>query len=610
MGRLFPKPIPEIKNFPKAVAKQQSSETFKLPVGSTKARQARGGFRLGVFSRFEAETWVLVVVSIVTAYLVLPPLYSVIQTSLFTTKLTGELDEFTLSYYRDMFRELQVLGPFLNTVYFSVGSALLATLLGGLVAWVVTRTDSPLRGLGYFTAFASFGTPFILYTIGWLLILGKAGPVNSWLRAFFDHSGPAVNVYSMWGMVFVEALLWSPFVFLLLAASFRSMDPSLEEASAVCGARVWQTLRRISLRLMLPAFFSVLLLIFIRAFESFEIPALVGLPGDIRVLTTSILLDAQRMPPTYGRAGAFAVLLMLVVACTLYFYFRITREASRFHTITGKGYRPALIQLGGWRYVTAAGLLFYSFVLLVLPFLIVLWASLLPFYMQPSLEAISKFTLKNYVTAIYFPKITDSIKNSVLLGLGSATAVMVLTTLASWILVRTKLRGRWLLDLLTTLPLLFPGIVMGLAIMRFYLLVPIPIYGTLWILLIAFITRYIPYGIRYTHSGLLQLHRELEEAAYTSGASWLNAMRRITMPLLTPSFLGGWVFIFLLSAKELSMSILLVSPQTPVVSVAIYELWENGQVGELAAFGVIWTTILVSIAVAYYLFARRYGIQH
>ena len=591
------------------MAKQQSSETFKLPLGSGKTRQARGVFRLEVLCRFEAQTWVLVVVSLVTAYLVLPPLYSVIQTSLFTTKLTGELDEFTLSYYRDMFRELQVLGPFLNTVYFSVGSALLATLLGGLVAWIVTRTDSPLRGLGYFTAFASFGTPFILYTIGWLLILGKAGPVNSWLRVFFDHSGPVVNVYSMWGMVFVEALLWSPFVFLLLAASFRSMDPSLEEASAVCGARVWQTLRRISLRLMLPAFFSVLLLIFIRAFESFEIPALVGLPGDIRVLTTSILLDAQRMPPTYGRAGAFAVLLMLVVACTLYFYFRMTREASRFHTITGKGYRPALIQLGGWRYVTAAGLLLYSFVLLVLPFLIVLWASLLPFYIQPSFEAVSKFTLKNYVTAIHFPKITDSIKNSVLLGLGSATAVMVLTTLASWILVRTKLRGRWLLDLLTTLPLLFPGIVMGLAIMRFYLLVPIPIYGTLWILLIAFVTRYIPYGIRYTHSGLLQLHRELEEAAYASGASWLNAMRRITMPLLTPSFLGGWVFIFLLSAKELSMTILLVSPQTPVVSVAIYELWENGQVGELAAFGVIWTAILVSIAVAYYLFARRYGIQ-
>jgi iron(III) transport system permease protein len=591
------------------MAKQQSSETYDLPLKSHPAPQARGVFGLSASTRFDAQTCVLIIVSVITGYLVLPPLYSVLQTSLFTTKLTGELDEFTLRYYQELFRELQVLGPFLNTVYFSIGSALFATIIGGVVAWVVTRTDTPLRGLGYFTAFASFGTPFILYTIGWLLLLGKAGPVNYWLRTLLNQSGPVLNVYSLWGMVLIESFLWSPFVFLMLAASFRSMDPSLEEASAACGARLWQTLRRVSLRLMLPAFFSVILLIFIRSFESFEIPALVGLPGDIRVLTTSIYLDSQRMPPTYGRAGAFSVLLMLVVAATLYLYFRVTREGDKFHTVTGKGYRPTVIQLGGWRYVTAALLLLYSFVLLVLPFLIVLWASLLPFYMQPSLEAFSLFTLKNFITAIHFPKITDSIKNSVLLGLGSATVVMLLTTFASWILVRTKLSGRWLLDLLTTLPLLFPGIVMGLAIMRFYLLVPIPIYGTLWILLVAFITRYIPYGIRYTHSGLLQLHRELEEAAYTSGASWSNAMRRITLPLLTPSFLGGWVFVFLLSAKELSMSILLAGPQTPVVSVAIFELWENGQVGELAAFGVIWTVILVSVAIIYYLIARRYGIQ-
>src|SRR5512139_960527 len=291
---------------------------------------------------------------------------------------------------------------------------------------------------------------------------------------------------------------------------------------------------------------------------------------------------------------------MIVVALTLYFYFRLTREGDRYQTVTGKGYRPTLINLGRWRYLAAAGLVSYSVVLLVLPFLIILWASVLPYYMQPSLEGLTKLTFKNYATALHFPKITDAIKNSLLLGLGSASFVMVLTLLASWLLVRTRIRGRWLLDLMTTLPLLFPGIVMGLAILRFYLFVPIPVYGTLWILLIAFVTRYIPYGIRYTHSGLLQLHKELEEASYVSGASWFSSMRRIILPLITPSFLGGWIFIFLLSAKELSMSVLLVSPQTPVVSVAIFELWENAQVGELAAFGVIWTTILVAVAILYY----------
>jgi iron(III) transport system permease protein len=592
------------------MAKQQSSETYDVSLKkSAAAREARGVLGLGLTSRLDVATCVMIAVSLITAYLVLPPLYAVVQTSLFTTKLTGEIDQFTLQYYRDVFAELSILGPFLNSLYFSIGSAVFATLLGGCIAWVVTRTDAPLRGLGYFTAFASFGTPFILYTIGWLLLLGKAGPVNYWLGALFDHSGPVIFIYSLFGMILIESLLWSPFVFLMLAAAFRSMDPSLEEASAACGARVWQTLRRISLRLMLPAFFSVLLLIFIRTFESFEIPALVGLPGDIRVLTTSIYLDAQKLPPRYGSAGAFAVLLMAVVAATLYFYFRITREGDRFHTVTGKGYRPTVIHLGRWRYVAGTGLVIYALVLLALPFLIILWASFLPFYMQPSLEGLSRFTLKNYVTALNFPKITDAIKNSIVLGLASASFVMILTLLASWILVRTKIRGRWLLDFLTTLPLLFPGIVMGLAILRFYLFVPIPVYGTLWILLIAFATRYIPYGIRYTHSGLLQLHKELEEASYVSGASWFSSMRRIILPLITPSFLGGWIFIFLLSAKELSMSVLLVSPQTPVVSVAIFELWENAQVGELAAFGVIWTVILVTVAVFYYIFARRYGIQ-
>lgn len=588
------------------MAKQQSSDTLDLPL---KSRAAGRVFTLGLASRFDVASVVMILVSFITAYLVLPPLYSVIQTSLFTTKLTGEIDQFTLRYYEDLLRELQILGPFLNTFYFAIGSALCATVLGGSIAWLVVRTDSPLRGLGYFTAFASFGTPFILYTIGWLLLLGKAGPVNYWLKTLLNQTGPVLDVYSMHGMILIESLLWSPLVFLMLAAAFRSMDPSLEEASSVCGARIWQTLRRISLRLMLPALFSVMLLIFIRTFESFEIPALVGLPGDIRVLTTSIYLDAQKLPPRYGSAGAFSVLLMIVVAATLYYYFRLTREGERYHTVTGKGYRPTLIGLGRWRFVAGSLLVAYSIILLVLPFLIILWASLLPFYMQPSIEAISRFTIKNYLTAIHFPKITDAIKNSVLLGLGSASFVMVLTLFASWLLVRTKIRGRWLLDLLTTLPLLFPGIVMGLAILRFYLFVPIPVYGTLWILLIAFVTRYIPYGIRYTHSGLLQLHKELEEASYVSGASWISSMRRIILPLITPSFLGGWIFIFLLSAKELSMSVLLVSPQTPVVSVAIFELWENAQVGELAAFGVIWTAILVTVAILYYSFARRYGIQ-
>jgi iron(III) transport system permease protein len=223
------------------VAKQTSPAPYGYSLKSSAARARRRLFGFDAARSFDVATGVMIAVFVVTAYLVLPPLYSVIQTSLFTTKLTGEIDQFTLQYYKNLITELRVIGPFLNTFYFSIGSALLATALGGAVAWIVTRTDTPLRGLGYFTAFASFGTPFILYTIGWLLLLGKAGPVNYWLKVLFNQAGPVVNVYSLFGMIFIESLLWSPFVFLMLAAAFRSMDPSLEEASAVCGARIWQT---------------------------------------------------------------------------------------------------------------------------------------------------------------------------------------------------------------------------------------------------------------------------------------------------------------------------------------------------------------------------------
>src|SRR5437867_10963547 len=299
--------------------------------------------------RLSPDISILILVCVATTYLVIPPLFAVIQTSLTTTTLSGGVGGFTLRHYRDVLFGFRLSAPLANSLYFAIGSAFLATLIGGVMAWLVTRTDTPLRGLGHFTAFDSFGKPLILYSIGRLLLLGKVGPVNYWLRTFLNQSEPVLNVYSLWGMVLIESFLWSPFVFLMIAASFHSMDPSLEEVSAACGARLWQTLWRVSLRFMLPAFFSVVLLIFIRSFESFEIPALVGLPGDIRVLTTSIYLDAQKMPAQYGNAGAFSVLLMLVVAATLYLYFRVTREGDRFQTVTGKGYRPALPHLGRWR---------------------------------------------------------------------------------------------------------------------------------------------------------------------------------------------------------------------------------------------------------------------
>jgi iron(III) transport system permease protein len=373
---------------------------------------------------------------LVLAGLMLPPLAMLIQSSLYTSNIRGEFEAFTWQYYHQLLFNGGLLGPLGNTLVFALGSCGLALALGAGLAWVVERTNAPLRRLGYFVAFSSFAIPYILYTIAWLLLLGKGGPINAFLMSLLQTDQPPVNVYSLWGMVLVEGLLWSPLAFLMLAAVLRSMDPALEEAALMSGAGLWRTTTQISFRLALPGLLAVVLLVFIRAVEAFDIPALVGLPSGIQVLTTQVYLDTKARPPEYGRASALAVLLLLAVGGCLYGYQRLTREAHRFQTITGKGYRPRVVDLGRWRYLVSALLVCYGALVLALPLALLLWASIMPFYTQPALESVSLATLRNYATVLTYPGFLEAMRNTLLLGIGSATLVMGLMAFAAWLLVR------------------------------------------------------------------------------------------------------------------------------------------------------------------------------
>ncbi|HLH21209.1 MAG TPA: iron ABC transporter permease [Chloroflexota bacterium] len=548
-------------------------------------------------------------VALALAYLTLPPVVVLVQTSLTTLNLRGDIVALTLDHYTRVLTSPAILTLLANTLGFALGSCLLALLVGGALAWIVERTNTPLRRLGYGAALMSFALPYILYTIAWLLLLGKGGPVNAVLMSLAGSDEPVLNVYSLWGMILVEGFLWSPLVFLMLAAVFRAMDPALEEAALMSGANAWRTAFHISFRLALPGLAAVVLLVFIRALESFDIPALVGMPGSVQVFTTLVYQDTRRTPPDYGEASAFGVLLMLVVLACLYYYGRLTHASERFQTVTGKGYRPRPTDLGRWRYLTAALVLGYFALVMVAPLALVIWASVMPFYRRPAVEALASVTSKNYATVLSYPNFADAIRNTVVLGVGTATVVMALMALTAWLSLRGQTRVRGLLDPLASLPLVFPGIVLGLATLRLYLVLPIPIYATLWILLVAYATRYMPYGMRYCHAGLVQIHRELEEAAYVSGASWWTAFRRVLLPLLSPAFWAGWIFVFLLSAKELAMSVLLAGPQSQVVSVMMFDLWNNGQIVEVAAFGVVWSALLALAAGGFFVLARRYGLR-
>lgn len=578
--------------------------------GTTLAGAGKGG-GLRIVSRF---AWLRregvvtgILLGVILAALVLPPILFLIVGSLFTTNPDFSYGEFTFGYYEQLVKEPKLYESGLNSIIFAVGSSVLALSFGAVLAWIVERTNTPFKALAYLTTIISLGTPFVLYVTAWVFLLGKAGPVNDLYHYLTGSSEDLINVYSMTGMIMVEGFLWSPLVFLLMSATFRTANPEFEEAARVAGASVWQTVHRITIKLAMPAVLALALLVVIRALEAFEVPALVGLPGRVNVLTTDIFLDlSDVVPPDYGHASAFSVVLLAVVGVLLYFYNRISKNAEKYSTVTGKGYRARPFDLGRGRYIGAAIIIFNFVIILVMPLLALLWASLLPFVQKMRPKGLSLLTLENYTAVFTTDFYLDLVWNTLFVAAVSATAVMAITLICGWYAVRRR-KGAWLLDQLATMPLIFPGIVLGVAVMQIYLNVPLPIYGTIWILIIAFMIRYLPYGMRYSYAGMLQIHHELEEAAGVAGASEMTILRRIIAPLLAPAILSGWLFIFLLAARVLSLPLLLSAPESQVVAVEMFDLWNNGQATELAALGLVWTAVMTAIATVFYYTARRTG---
>ena len=335
--------------------------------------------------------------------LVVPPFLFLIQGSFTIAGPTPSTSTWGLGNFEAVLKGRHIVTTTINSLVFAAASAALALLVGWVTAWIVERTNTPLKPLAYLTAIISLGTPYILYVTAWLLFFGKAGPVNHLYRTLTGNTDVLINIYSMFGMVLVEGFLWSPLAFLLVSATLRNSNPELEEAARVHGAGVWQTIRRVTMRLSLPSIMALAMLVFIRAVEAFEVPALVGLPGRISVLTTDIYTNmVARAPPDIGGASALSVLMLLLVFVLLYIYGRLSRHAERFATITGKGFRPRPFDLGRLRYV-AAGILVFNFILLLLvPMLMLVWVSLLPFFQPVSAAALKLVSLNNYRTVSDF----------------------------------------------------------------------------------------------------------------------------------------------------------------------------------------------------------------
>src|SRR6266850_1683329 len=478
--------------------------------------------------RFDVKWLVIGACVLLTLYLAVLPLGFLLWQSFFTPQTAAKAAVLTLGNYRQAYGSPDTWILFWNSLRFALGAASLAFCIGTLLAWMNERTNTPFKGLFFALSVIPLIIPGILFTVAWILLgRPKIGLINLVLQRVFDTDMVFINVYSLSGMIWVDGLHYSPVAFLLMTAAFRAMDPALEESAIMSGANVLQVAYRVTLPLAWPAIFATLLILFVRAIESFEVPALLGLPVGLQVFTSAIYQAVHRYPSQIGLASAYAVTLLAITSVGVYMQSRLSASGSKYATMTGKGFRPRPIDLGRWRYLTTAIFLAYFLFIVVLPFAVLLWSSLQRFYSVPSWQALNNLTLDPYRFIFTYPNLGRSVWNTLLLSFGSATVIMLVTSVICWIVVKTKLPGRWLLDNVASLPMVFPGIVLGLAIMILYLYLPVGIYGTIWIMFIAYVTRFMPYGLRYNTTSMLQIHKELEESAAMSGASWGTTFRRV-----------------------------------------------------------------------------------
>jgi len=553
--------------------------------------------RLNGLARRNATT---LLIGLAIAVLVLPPIFTVVYSGFVTGNDVWHGTR-TLTHFRYVLSTSTSLLTIENSLIFAAGSALLSVTFAALVAFFVERTNAPFRRLVYFTVIVALGVPIIVETIGWVLLIGpNASFVNTLLVDAFGHGAPQLDIYTMWWMIFVQATIVFPAIFLLVAPAFRLADPALEQAAAVSGASRVRILARITLPLVAPSLLAATLLSFIVGLESFEVPALIGTPSHISTLSTMMYsLINNSVNPDFGAAAAFATLLMIFTIVGLFLYQRVTRRTHRFMTVTGKGYRPEKLDLLKFRWPSAL-ITFFVPVVVLAPVLILAWASLLRYYSPPSRAQLHQVTLSNYHMVLNTPTFTDALKNTFMLGLGAALIVMAIGLVAAWSAVRRPTRLSRLVDQLGNLPLVVPGVVLSLAVLRVFINFPLPIYGTIWIILIALVVHYIPWGMRFNHAGLISLHTELEEAADVSGASRLRTFARVVVPLMRPTLFAGGLFVFMATMRQLSLVIFLSGPNLNVVSSWIWYIWNNAQLAQAATAAMVSIVPVVLVAAVFY----------
>lgn len=542
-------------------------------------------------------------------------LLAIVFWSTFQEGMPGSETSLTLQNYREVFLLGETYRAGLNSLIVASGTVLVNLFFALPSAWLIYRTNLPCKSV--FVTLMGLGIviPGFLKGIAWILLLSpKVGLLNQLLRTFIPVEDGPLSVYNLAGISFVQGLMLTPVMFFMCAAAFRAVDSQLEESAQVSGAPPAAVFCRITGPLILPAIAGAAIYNFMTAMALFEIPALLGTTTRIQVLSTLMFYNVQASVglPRYGIAGVYGVLLLFPSLVAVHYYQKLLRHADRYSVVSGKGYRPKLADLGKWKHAGIAFLCSYLFLNLLLPFLVLIWTSLVPYIQLPSKAALSSVTLESYRRVLTMLA-GRPLVNTVFLVVCVSALVLFFSTVTSWIVVRTRLWGRRGVDTVATLPMAIPHLAFAFALsyVGLYLASGVPLYGSLAAIIISHTIAFISFGTRTVNGTLIQIHSDLEEAVLASGGSRLVAVRRVVLPLLAPALFYAGVWVALLSYREVTMALFLQSPRNQVLSTAIWNLWDSNNPADAAAMGVLMFFTVMLLLVAAERGARRalYGMD-
>jgi iron(III) transport system permease protein len=531
----------------------------------------------------------VVVLAVLAVVVIVPLIFMFLASFRPAGVLPTEAGVFTFSPYVQAYTGAGTWLLIRNTLLYAGLGVIFALPLAFGFAFLTERTDMPLRNAMYVLMFIPMSTPIFATALGWVLLLGpRGGTINVYLRQLTGTEaadGP-FNIFSLGGLIFVHVLGIVPTMWLFLTAVLRQMDPTLEEAAAVSGAGRWQVLRTVTTPLMRPGVAAVAIYFFITGLESLELPLALGPTAGIDLLSTKIffsLVPTADLGVNYGIPAAFGMLGLAMGILGTLLYLHLVRQASQYAVITGKGYRPKLIQLGAWKYVALGAIGLFVVIKVILPFAVLIYASFLRFYVPPVKEYFGDmdWTLLHYQQLLDYRFFGRYFVNTVIVAAEAATLTMLMVTFIGWLIVRSPSRLTEMINLVAFMPLAIPGVISTLAL--FLMFIGTPIHGTLILLTLAFVARYLAFGTRLMHSAVLQIHKELEEVSHTSGASNSQTFIRITLRLLVPAFLNGWLWVLVHAAKDFSVALLLASAGSVLVANIIYESFVGGHFNSSAA---------------------------